>query len=648
MDAGKTTLTEQFLYLSGIIRKPGSVNAGTAQTDWLSIERERGISVRSAVARIEWKDCTINIIDTPGHIDFAGEAERALTALDGAVLVISAAEGIQSHAENIWKAFRRVNLPCIIFINKIDRAGSLACELIPQFEKRFDGEFMYITKPLTDGSRDCKIGHEPYELIMEKLADYDDETAEAYLSGIKLDPDTLDLKLKNMVCADKVTPVLCGSAQLGIGIGELLDAVVKYLPSAAPPFTEEKTRGELHGVVFKIEHDKDMGKIAHIRMFGGVIKNRDVIKNGEKITQIRRFNGAKYIDTGEVEAGDIAAVCGVESLKIGDVIGRLEEMNNKTKNKYLNISSNEYKLTHPFLCVKASPKTPDELTPLISAIKELSDEEPLINYKWEKSEREIQLNLTGEIQLEVIKSLLKERYDLEADFSSPSVIYKETPAKAGEGFEAYTMPKPCWAVVHFKFEPLARGAGVIYESLKIPHNQLHYKYQTHIETSFYESLEQGNYGWEVTDFKATLIGGEHHFLHTHPLDFFVATPMAVMNGLSNTGTILLEPLFKYRINAPEEYLGRTISDITGMRGEFDTPIVTKGVFEIEAIIPLAASLKYPVKLASLTGGKASYYCAFNGYKECALEIGMTAKRRGVNPLDRAKWILQARGAIQRQ
>lgn len=636
VDAGKTTLTEQMLYLCGMIRKPGSVNDGTAQTDWLSIERERGISVRSAAAHMQWKDITINIIDTPGHIDFAGEAERALTALDGAVLVVSSVEGVQSHTENLWKVFTQINLPCIIFINKIDRAGSNALSLFEQFVERLGGDYIYMTNPVGEGARDCAIETADIDKITEKIADYNDEIAEMFLDGRKISADIIDNKLYDIVSDGKLTPVLCGSAQLCVGVAELLDAIGKYLP-----FAEKKASENLSGLIYKVEHDKDIGKIAHVRMFGGVIKNRDVIKNGQKVTQIRRFNGARYIDTGEVGAGDIAALCGLENMRVGDIIGELADMN-----MIKSLSDNKYQLANPFLTVKASPKNPNELTPLINAIKELSDEEPLINYKWEKSEREIHLNLTGEIQLEVITSLLKERYNLTADFSPPSVIYKETPARIGEGFEAYTMPKPCWAVVKLLFEPLPRGSGVVYNGGNVPHTQLFYKYQTHIEESFYQSLEQGMFGWEVTDLKATLIGGEHHTIHTHPLDFFVATPMAVMNGLLNTGTLLLEPMTKFRINANEEHLGRVISDVTVMRGEFDTPVVTNGKFEIETIIPVAESLDYPIKLAVMTSGKATYNTRFGGYRECPPELGKTAKRRGINPLDRAKWILYARGAIQ--
>lgn len=615
VDAGKTTLTEQILYLTGKIRKIGSVDSGTAQTDKLSVERERGISVQSAAASVEWKEYDINIIDTPGHIDFAGEAERALTALDGAVLLLSAVEGIQSHTENLWKAFEKLNLPCIVFINKIDRAGADADKVIGELNERFKCAFA----DLSDR-----------EAIIEGLADSSDEIAELYLDGKEVPDRLIDKYLKKAVCERKLVPVMKGSAKLSIGIEAVLDSVVKYLPSA-----DTREIPELSGCVFKIEHTPS-GKLAYIRMFGGSFRNRDQFNSDEKITQIRKFNGSKFIDTGVVTAGDIAAVFGIENVRVGDRIGNAPVHTPERT---------EYQLANPFLTVRVTPQTDEGLPELISAIKELAEEEPLINYRWEKTEREINIDLTGEIQLEIIDSLLRDRYNITAGFSPPSVIFKETPAHTASGYEAYTMPKPCWACVQFKFEPLPRGSGVVYDGGKVPHNQLFYKYQEHIKTSFYTSLEQGLYGWEVTDFKATLTGGEHHTIHTHPLDFFVATPMAFMNTMVNCESILLEPLINFRISAGEEYLGKIIGDITLMRGEFDTPVINSGNFTIETILPVSTSLDYPSRLATLTGGKAKYSSSFNGYRECPLEFGAAAKRRGINPLDRAKWILWARGAI---
>lgn len=251
----------------------------------------------------------------------------------------------------------------------------------------------------------------------------------------------------------------------------------------------------------------------------------------------------------------------------------------------------------------------------------------------------------GEIQLEVVDSLLRERYNLIASFSPPTVIYKETPAKAGFAYADYTMPKPCWAVVQFRFEPMPRGYGVSYHG-KLPSNQCFYRYQTHIRTSFYNCLEQGLYGWEVTDFRCTLVGGQHHTIHTHPLDFFVCTPMAFMNGLQSLGSTVLEPLLNMRISAPTNLSGKIINEITRMGGEYDSPVIMGDTTTIESIVPAAQSMEFPVKLASMSSGKAVVNTSFHGYRECRDGKEHISPRRGVNPLDRSKWILWARGAYQ--
>ena len=636
VDAGKTTLTEQFLYLSGALRKAGNVDSGTTLTDWLPIERERGISVRSAQTSFMWKGNEINLIDTPGHADFAGEVERSLSAIDGAILLVSAVEGIQSHTENLWRALCKLEIPTIIFINKVDRAGSHYSELCRDIPRllQFDG---ITVLPLSDveneGLKEFTVSQaaDIVDRIVEATADYDDDIAERYLSGEAIEEDALKNALAECVQNRRIVPVFGGCAQKGIGIEPLLDAVTSLLPSA-----ERKLCDNLSALIFKIEHDKTMGKIAHVRMYGGELRARDLIPSdtgaGEKISQIRKFNGQKYTDVGAVSAGDIAALCGLSSARVFDVIGDRAPWDH-------------YRLTYPFLSVKVQPKNESELMPLLSALRELSDEDPLLDCRWETSEREIIISCTGQMQLEVIASLLADRYGLAAGFSEPSVIYKETPSESGYGFEAYTMPKPCWAVVRFLFEPLPLGSGVVYDGGNIPNNTCFYKYQEHIRRSFFENLKQGPLGWEVTDFKATLVAAEHHTIHTHPLDFFVATPMAIMDGLCNTGTTLLEPFIKVRITAGSEFLGHVIGDITGMRGDFDSPVITGDSFTMEASLPVATSLDYPVRLASLTHGKGLFFSTFEGYRPCPLELGKTAKRRGPDPRDRSKWILYARGAM---
>ena len=655
VDSGKTTLTEQLLYLTGAIRRAGSVDAGTTATDSLSVEKQRGISVRTATASTEWNGVTVNIIDTPGHIDFAGEVERALSALDYAVVIVSAVEGVRAHTENILKSLDTAKLPRMIFINKIDRAGSDVSSVINELRQISSQTHLVLSEVVNEGEETAAVkAIESQKFVIaatETLADICDEAADVFLNDGVLSESHAKELIRKEIAACRLTPVVFGSAKYSIGIKELADLLTEFMPSS-----ERRATDELCGIIFKIEHDKTLGKVSHIRLFGGEISNRDEVEIfspeskttvdsdavetekkppiKEKISQIKKFSGAKYTDSGIVKSGDIAAVCGLPGAKTGHFIGSLAV-------------SDCAKLVNPFLRVKVTPSDSDPLKipALAQALSELSDEEPYIDAKWENGQKEITINTTGKIQLEVLGNLLNERYRISANFSPPTVIYKETPAGTGYARASYTMPKPCWAVVEFLFEPMPRGYGVSYHG-KLPSNQCFYRYQSHIRTSFNNCLEQGLYGWEVTDFKCTLVGGEHHTIHTHPLDFFVCTPMAFMNGLSQIGSTILEPLLKIRITAPEEISGKIFSEIIKMGGEYDSPVIHSQIVTLEAIVPVATSMDFPAKLAVISSGKAVLSQSFYGYRECRDGLEHINPRRGVNPLDRSKWILFARGAYQ--
>ena len=653
VDSGKTTLTEQLLFLTGAIRQAGSVDSGTTATDSLSVEKQRGISVRTATATAEWNGVTVNIIDTPGHVDFAGEVERAISALDYAVVIVSAVEGVRAHTENILKLLDSAKLPRIIFVNKIDRTGADSAQVVAQLKGISSQAHLVLSQVDNEGLDNptvCVVDEDEFcRRATEALADVNDEAADAFLMEENLPFNRATELVKSEISACRLTPVVMGSAKYSIGVRELADALVSYMPDSTRRATED-----LCGIVFKIEHDKTLGKVSHIRLFGGEIANRDEVELiapeeklivqtdaveleakppvKEKVSQIKKFMGARSTDTGLVVGGDVAAVCGLTSAKTGQFIGSMAV-------------SESAKLVNPFLRVRVTPQDGDEqkIPALAAALNELSDEEPYIDAKWENGQKEITISTTGKIQLEVLGNLLKERYNIQAQFSPPTVIYKETPAGKGFAKARYTMPKPCWAVVEFYFEPMPRGYGVSYHG-RLPNNQCFYRYQSHIRTSFNSCLEQGLYGWEVTDFKCTLVGGEHHTIHTHPLDFFVCTPMAFMNGLAEIGSTVLEPLLKIRVTAPEELSGKVFSEIIKMGGEYDAPVIRSGIATLEAVVPVATSMNFPERLATLSSGKAVLSQSFYGYRECRDGLEHINPRRGVNPLDRSKWILWARGA----
>lgn len=627
-DAGKTSVTEQLLLLSGSIRQAGSVDEGTTHTDWLDVERRRGISVRSASTLLNYKGTQVNLIDTPGHVDFLGEVERCLAVLDGAVLVLSAVEGVQAQTRLLWRALQKLEIPTLLLINKVDRAGCDLPGVLEQLRQECSPQLLVTQTVQQAESEHCQVLPSPqyWDNALACAVEYDDSLADAYLQDLAIDREKLTQALKEGVAKRQVFPVLFACAKTGEGIAQLLEGIVTYLPSAP-----KQDGGPLSAVVYQVDYDPAMGRAAHLRMFSGVLKNRDTI-GSQKVTQIRRFHGQKAVDIGEIRSGEVGAVYGLSDVRAGDILG--EPPPRQT-----------CRLAVPLLQVQAFASSPEELPALAAALGELSQEDPLLNLEWIPESRELHLRVTGKIQLEVLAEVILQRYHLSVSFSHPTVLYKETPASSAEGLEVYTAPKPCWAVVKLLVEPLPRGSGIQFESV-IKEKELPYRYQEHVRASLPEALKQGRKGWEVTDAKFTLIGGQHHHVHTHPLDFFVATPVAVQRALVNSGTLLLEPIVRVTLSAQEEVLGRVIRDMVAMRGNFDTPVIHQGWFTLEADLPVSTSLDYPTTFRSMTSGKGVYASEFLGYEECPAGEGESAPRRGVDPLDYSKWILYARSAIQ--
>ncbi len=638
VDAGKTTITENLLFSGGNIRTKGNVDKGTSQTDFLEIEKEKGISVRSACVSFQKSEFTINLIDTPGHIDFSSETERALSAIDGAVLIISAVEGVQSHTETLWHLLQKLNIPTIFFINKIDRSGADVELVIDEINKILTKNTISLQKAENEASDSAFVSNlfnentETNIELIETIAEQNEPLLERFLDDETITFNELRTNLQQAVHSCKLFPVLFGAAKNEVGTAELLDAIIDYLPA---PKAENN---ELSGYIYKVEHDKTLGKICHVRLFSGKLKKRDIVYNAtqeteEKIAQIKKVYTQKYVDIEDIESGDIAAVTGLTKAKAGDIIGRADF---ERKNQLIDEIS--------LLTVKVTAKNSADAPKLLSAFQQLSDEDPALNMQWLNDLRELHINIKGEIQLEILTEILKSRFSIEAEFDKPVVIYKETPAKVGEGYVRYWMPKPCWAIMRFKIEPAPRGSGVEYKS-EVSFNKIKQRYQNQVEQTIPKALKQGIKGWEVTDLKITLINGEDHEIHTHPPDFAIATPMGIMDGLQNCDTVLLEPILSFRITAPEEMLGTIASDLTKMRAEFGNPQFENGKVILEGKVPVATSMDYPIKLASVTGGKGKISTQFDSYRECALEHGKTIPYRGISPLDTAKYILHARNAL---
>ncbi len=625
VDAGKTTLSEQLLSHAGAIRTLGSVDSGTAHTDTLPVERRRGISVKATCVCLEHEGVQINLIDTPGHADFSAEIERSFWALDGAILVVCAVEGVQPQTEVLFSAMKEQNIPVIFFINKTDRIGADVPGVVKQIQNLLSG---------------VAVQPEYEEGICEVLCDVDDGFLERYFSGEDFSSEYLQNLLAEYAQKAQVYPVLCGSALRDEGVLPLLDGIVSYVP--AP-----QTQDAVCGVVFAAQQDKVLGRGVWVRLFGGSLENRDAIslpagvdpatgeerKMQSKIAQIFGTDGKP---AGRLEAGQIGLVYGLGKVSIGHIIGDGEGVPRKVA---------PGSMRTPLITVQAIPEKPEQMPALRQACDILSGEDPLLQSQYIRTLNQLHLSVMGTIQLEILQEVLKTRFDLEVSFTPPAIIYQETISQSAEGYVAYTMPKPCWAKLRFLIEPAPRGSGITYSS-QVPVRDIMARYQHQVEQALPLALNQGRLGWKVTDVKITLISGEHHLEHTHPLDFIVATPMAIQDGLQNGGSTLLEPVLEVKFRLPGESVGRVMSDINAMRGEVLDSVNDGERVLLTALVPVQSSMDYAVTLAAVTGGRGSMTARLHGYWECPLELGATTPRRNVDPLDKSKYILAARSALE--
>jgi len=624
VDAGKTTLSEQMLSHTGAIRSLGSVDSGTAHTDNLPIERRRGISVKATCVSLDYKGVRINLIDTPGHADFSAEIERSMWALDGAVLVVCAVEGVQPQTEVLFEAMRKNKIPVIFFINKTDRENADTVNVVNQIKRLLSPNAVILSDS---------------ETINELICDNYDDLLERYLNGEQFSQELSDEKFAELIHTNCAYPILCGSALKNDGVDNLLDSIIKYLP-------RPNHGADLCGVVFAAQHDKNMGRGVWVRLYGGSLESRDVVtfntgidpvtgqckQTQHKITQIYDID---FNPIGKISSGEIGIIYGLGNIKIGQIIGDANCTDRHIEPGLLR---------SPLITVQVIPSNPEQMQELRRACDILSGEDPLLQVQYIKTFNELHLRVMGTMQLEIIEELLQTRFDIKVTFGSPAIIYKETVSSRCEGFVAYTMPKPCWAVLKFEIEPAERGSGVTFTS-EVPYRDIMERYQHQVEQAIPIALNQGRLGWQVTDVNIKLIDGGHHLIHTHPLDFIVATPMAIQDGLQRGGSTLLEPILSAKFILPTEYVGRIMSDVIAMRGSVIDSSSDGDRTILNALIPVQTSLDYSTTLATFTKGRGKMSVQFHSYKECLLELGATAKRRSVDPLDTAKYILAARSAL---
>ncbi|MCI8516917.1 MAG: GTP-binding protein [Hungatella sp.] len=596
VDAGKTTLSEGILYETGVIRKPGRVDRRDAFLDTYDLERARGITIFSKQAVFALGDKEVTLLDTPGHVDFSPEMERTLQVLDYGVLVISGADGVQAHTETLWRLLARYGIPVFLFVNKMDQAGT-------DKEKLLEG----LRSRLHENCIDFTGGREERQ---ESLAMCDEEALEGYLArGSLTDEETAGL-----IAQRKAFPCYFGSALKLEGVDALLKGLEVY---GEPP---EYGRG-FAARVYKISRDDQGNRLTHLKVTGGSLKVKTLLPSwqeggpGEKVNQIRVYSGVRYEAVQEAEAGRVCAVTGLSDTFPGQRMGEERE----AKLPFL-----EPILTYQMLL-------PDgcDVHKMLLNMRMLEEEEPQLHVDWNEAKGEILVQVMGEVQIQVLQSLIRERFGVETGFGDGSIVYKETIREAVEGVGHYE-PLRHYAEVHLLLEPGERGSGLQFKT-RCSEDVLDRNWQRLILTHLEEKRHRGVLtGAELTDVTITLIAGRAHQKHTEGGDFRQATYRAVRQGLMEAESILLEPCYRFRLEIPTEYTGRAMADIDRMCGRFEAPVQEGEVTVICGNASVAAMRNYQAEVVSYTRGRGRLACTLSGYEPCS-DGGEAAKAAGYDP-----------------
>ena len=601
VDAGKTTLSEGLLYLSGALRKLGRVDHGNAFLDTDTLERERGITIFSKQAILTAGDTELTLLDTPGHVDFCAEAERTLSVLDYAILVISGTDGMQSHTRTLWKLLESYQVPVFLFVNKMDLAGAERETILAELQKKLSG-----------GCIDFTAAHD------EAVAMCDEAALEAFLTSGKVD-DALTAKL---IAARKVFPCYFGSALK-------LDGVEDFLSSAAV-LMEERSYGKDFGArVFKISRDAQGARLTWLKVTGGTLRVKSPLtysvgetQYDEKADQLRRYSGTKFQTVNEAHAGTVVAVTGLSHTYVGLGLGKEQEASAP--------------LLEPVLTYRLSLPNGEDAHTVLPKLRELEEEDPMLRIVWNERAGEIHVQLMGKIQLEVLSARIRERFGISVTFGEGAIVYRETIADTALGLGHFE-PLRHYAEVQLLLEPLPRGSGVRFAS-NVPTDVLDLNWQRLICTHIFEREHCGVLtGSPVTDISFTLVAGRAHLKHTEGGDFRQATYRAIRQGLMQAQGILLEPYYDFRLEVPAECVGRTMTDLQNMGGSIDAPETDGEMTTLTGFAPVAPMRDYFTDVAAYTRGRGRLSCTVHGYEPChdqdeiVAAIGYDAERDTDNP-----------------
>ena len=581
VDSGKTTLSEAFLYATGKIRKLGRVDHKDAFLDNFDLEKQRGITIFSKQAELEYADTKITLLDTPGHVDFSAEMERTLQVLDYAVLVVSGSEGVQGHTETLWKLLNKYNIPTFIFVNKMDMPGTNKEFALTNIRNKFG-----------DGVIDLSVE----EKDMEAIAVCDEDVLEMYMESGEISDETI----ADLVYERKIFPCYFGSALKNEGIDKLLDGINRY--SFEPVYHEE-----FGAKVFKIVKENGV-RLTYMKITGGFIKVKDILSGitdgnqwSEKINDIRVYSGEKFKSISEADAGCICAISGLNNTYPGQGLGF--EMQSESPN------------LQPVLSYQIIIPENVNINQAYKMLKELEEEDPTLSLKWNEETKEIIANVMGPIQIQVLKHIIKERFDMDVEFGTGSILYKETINNIVEGVGHFE-PLKHYAEVHLLMEPGQLGSGITFES-NLNESLLSRNWQRLIMTHLAEKEHKGVLtGSPITDIHFTLVAGKAHLKHTEGGDFREATYRAIRQGLKKAESVLLEPYYNFTLKIPSENIGRAMTDIDQMSGNINQPETEGEMSVITGFAPAATIGDYINTVNEYTHGIGTLSLDYKGYGPC--------------------------------
>ncbi|MDP8239418.1 MAG: elongation factor G [Candidatus Hatepunaea meridiana] len=663
IDAGKTTTTERVLYYTGRTYKMGEVHEGTAVMDWMDQERERGITITSASTTCHWKKHQINIIDTPGHVDFTAEVERSLRVLDGAVAIFCAVGGVEPQSETVWRQANSYNVPRIAYVNKMDRSGADYYRVLDMIQDRLGGVPIPVQIPLGQGELfngmidlirmksvtfiEDSLGvkwveddipedmiedaNKWHEKLLESVSDIDDSLMEKFLDGKEIAPEEIIVALRHATIECKVTPVLCGSSFRYKGVQRLLDGIVNFLPSPLdiqavtgvnPRSGKEETRkgdpeAYMAGLAFKIAMDPYMGRLTYLRLYSGTLNVGDSVLNSftgkkERVNRIVRMFANKREELKQAVAGDIVAIIGLRRSRTGETISDIKHP----------IQLEQMSFPNPVISLSVEPSSQQEQEKLIDALSKITDEDPTFMVSQDSESGQTIISGMGELHLEVLVERVRREFGVKVRQGKPRVSYRETitePA-SGEGkFVRQSGGHGQYGHVKLKIEPVERGGGFIFED-RITGGVIPKEYIRPVENGIRGALDNGPLtGFQLTDLKVTLEDGSFHEVDSSDIAFKIAGSMALQNALTKAKPTLLEPIMKLEVVLPDVYMGDVVGDLNSRRARIQSIDVRNDAQVISAEVPLATMFGYATHLRSLSQGRALFTMEFGRYEKIPLQ-----------------------------